>query len=116
MRTESYRSTVHNAERVFQAGCLLSSRIYCALPKDGAAATMQMAADVPTSWENATIAACVGNAMTLAETRVSARIMPLTSEDIKLTAGKIVSVCKTLKKNGIKAVPLVELCACLASF
>ena len=116
-RAGAYKNTAHNAERIFQAGCILASRIYTHIPERGAAATLSISAEAKghTSLSNATVSACVGNALSFCATRVNARVAPVgREEDICATASKIIDVCKALKSDGVQAIPVFELCACLS--
>jgi hypothetical protein len=119
LRSDAYSGTIHNCERVFQAGCIIASRIYDVPSVDGVSANVVLKEGLGLSWHNVAVAVCVGNAMALSATgargRVSARGASREDADaVQRAAQHIIDMCVNLEKNGVKAVPVMELCACLS--
>lgn len=116
--TQSYRATMHNTERIFQAGLLVASGIYHDTDKDS---TILVAHPHIRRVSRVAACACVGAALAATETGVPVRAFVLgrdsTAEEhnaVKQAASALEDMCMSLDAAGVKAVPFSELCMCMS--
>ncbi len=119
--SESYRSVMHNAERVFQA-CLViaSGRYHDKPPAKGIVAQVDLQTGVPPP-ANLVVSVCIGNALAYAATGLPIRIgvsSPTQDsqrhQDMALAALAVENACEALIAAGVAAVPFSEACCSLS--
>lgn len=112
--TQAYRTTMHNAERVFQACVLVASAAHTRPDAD----TSVVSLDPPPRTSLLRLAACVciANALSAVETGSGVRVALNTDRkgDLRAAAELVKGVCGSLKKNGVAAAPFSEICMCVA--
>lgn len=111
--SDRHRIAMSNCERLFQACLVLAARLHA----PDKSADLAARVDVPDWSSESTFVAClcIANAMSLAETGSSARLVALQSARRKAVIDALRTTAAEMLKRGTSAMPFAELCMLVGS-